>query len=106
QTLYFKFTAAPESVAIFTQLGLEPHGRIAIGIAELVAALLLLIPRAVPFGALLASGLMAGALMSHFTQLGFDGDMQLLAILAAVVLACSLVLLILHRKEYKRLLRR
>jgi len=106
QTLYFKFTAAPESVAIFTQLGLEPHGRIGIGIAELVAAILLIIPMTVPFGALLASGLMAGALMSHFTQLGFEGDMMGLAIMASVVLACSLILLILHREEYRKLLRR
>ena len=28
QTLFFKFTAAPESVYIFTKVGLEPWGRI------------------------------------------------------------------------------
>ena len=33
QTLYFKFSAAPESVFIFEQLGLEPWGRIGLGVA-------------------------------------------------------------------------
>lgn len=99
QTLYFKFTGAPESVAIFTQLGLEPHGRIGIGIAELVAAILLLLPRTVPLGALMGTGLMAGALMSHLTKLGFAGEMLSLSLLAVLVLACCLVLLFLHRRE-------
>ena len=34
QTLYFKFTAAEESVYIFTKVGLEPWGRYATGIAS------------------------------------------------------------------------
>ena len=45
QTLYFKFTAAAESVYIFSKLGMEPYGRIATGIFELVAAVLILMPR-------------------------------------------------------------
>jgi hypothetical protein len=45
QTLYFKFTAQPESVYIFTQLGLEPHGRIGSGIFELITGILLLLPK-------------------------------------------------------------
>ena len=42
QTLYFKFTGAPESVYIFTTLGIEPIGRIGSGIAELISAILLI----------------------------------------------------------------
>lgn len=99
QTLFFKFTAAPESVAIFTQLGLEPHGRIGIGIAELIAAVLLLLPQTVTLGALLGTGLMAGALLSHLTELGFAGEMLSLGLLAGLVLLCCLGLLFLHRKE-------
>ena len=45
QTLYFKFTAHPESVKLFTEIGMEPWGRIGTGIIELIAAILLLIPR-------------------------------------------------------------
>ena len=35
QTLYFKFTAHPDSVHIFSELGIEPYGRIGVGIFEL-----------------------------------------------------------------------
>ena len=45
QTLFFKFTAAPESVYIFSTLGLEPWGRIGSGVVELLAAVLLVVPR-------------------------------------------------------------
>ena len=47
QTLRFKFTAHPDSVYIFEILGLEPFGRIGIGILQLIAGILLLIPRTV-----------------------------------------------------------
>ena len=53
QTLYFKFSAHPDSVHIFSTLGLEPYGRIGIGILELIAAILLFIPKTVWMGALL-----------------------------------------------------
>src|SRR6516225_12281570 len=70
QTLFFKFTAAPESVYIFTKVGLEPWGRIASGVAELIAAILILIPATTWLGAGLALAVMAGAIFSHLTLLG------------------------------------
>src|SRR3954467_5317596 len=70
QTLFFKFTAAPESVYIFTKVGLEPWGRIGSGGAELIAAILILIPRTTWLGAGLALAVMAGAIFSHLTVLG------------------------------------
>jgi hypothetical protein len=99
QTLYFKFTAAPESVYIFSKLGLEPWGRIGSGLAELIAAVLLLIPATVPYGALLALGVISGALVSHLTKLGIEvqGDGGLLFGLAVVVFVGSAILLWLHR---------
>ena len=72
QTLFFKFTAAPESVYIFTKVGAEPWGRIGSGIVELVAAVLLVWPRAPWAGAVLALGVMAGAIVSHLTILGLE----------------------------------
>ena len=60
QTLYFKFTGADESIYIFSQLGMEPWGRIGTGVLELIASLLILYPRSTHFGALLAAGLAAG----------------------------------------------
>jgi hypothetical protein len=100
QTLFFKFTAAPESVYIFTKLGLEPWGRIGSGAAELVAVVLLLVPATVVYGALLAFGVIAGALASHLGPLGIEvlGDGGLLFGLACAVFAGSLVLLALHRR--------
>src|SRR5215468_6240411 len=70
QTLFFKFTGAEESVYIFSTLGLEPWGRYASGVAELIAAILLLVPGYAPFGALLALGVISGAIVSHLTKLG------------------------------------
>ena len=72
QTLRYKFLAHPDSVYIFTTLGLEPYGRIGIGVMELIASVLLFPKRTVWLGALLSVGLMAGALFSHLTQLGIE----------------------------------
>jgi uncharacterized membrane protein YphA (DoxX/SURF4 family) len=99
QTLYFKFTGAAESVEIFTRLGLEPHGRILIGILELIVAILLLIPRSVAYGALLGAGVMSGAILSHITELGWEGQMLSLGLLAVAVWALCLITLFLHRRQ-------
>jgi putative oxidoreductase len=101
QTLLFKFTAAPESVYIFTKVGAEPWGRIGSGIVELIAAILLLTPRFVWAGAFLALGVMAGAIMSHLTVLGIEvqGDRGLLFFLAIAVFVTSSIALFLHRTQ-------
>jgi hypothetical protein len=101
QTLFFKFTGAEESVYIFSTLGAEPWGRIGSGVAELAAAALLLYPSSAAAGALLAIGLMAGAILSHLLFLGIAvrGDGGLLFALAVVVLAASAVVLYLRRAQ-------
>lgn len=101
QTLFFKFAAAPESVYIFTQIGLEPVGRIGSGIAELIFAVLLLIPRTVWMGALGSMGVISGAILAHLTGLGIEvqGDGGLLFALAVVVFVGSGVILWLHRGD-------
>lgn len=101
QTLFFKFAGAEESVYIFTTLGLEPWGRIGSGVAELIACILLLIPRTVPLGALLSLGVISGAIMSHVTKLGIvvKGDDGLLFGLALVVFACSAAILCIRRGQ-------
>jgi uncharacterized membrane protein YphA (DoxX/SURF4 family) len=70
QTLYFKFTAHPQSVKLFTQIGMEPYGRIGTGILELIAAILLLIPRYTGYGAILGLVMMTGALYFHPDKIG------------------------------------
>lgn len=101
QTLYFKFTAAPESVYIFTKVGLEPWGRIGSGIAELIAAILILVPRTTWLGAGLALAVMIGAIFSHLTVLGLVvmDDGGLLFGLALAVALCSVVLLFFQRQR-------
>ena len=101
QTLFFKFSGAEESKYIFATLGAEPWGRVATGLAELVAVVLLLAPRTVPLGALLALGLMAGAIGSHLTKLGLvvKDDGGLLFGLAVTVFVCSAVILVIRRRQ-------
>jgi hypothetical protein len=101
QTLFFKFTAAEESVYIFTTLGMEPWGRIGSGVAELIAAVLLLVPATAPAGAVLAMGVMAGAIASHLTVLGIEvkGDGGLLFGLAITVFISSGIVLLIRRGE-------
>ena len=101
QTLFFKFTGAPESVYIFTEIGVEPWGRIGLGVVELIAAILILLPRTAGMGAIISIGLMAGAIFFHLTKLGIEvqGDGGTLFSLAVITMVCSLIALWLHRKE-------
>jgi len=100
QTLYFKFTAQPESVKLFTILGMEPWGRIGTGIMELIAASLILNPKTTVYGAGLGVGLMAGAIFFHLTRLGIDfgGDYTLFTY-AVISFACCFILLLLFRRQ-------
>ena len=104
QTLFFKFTGAEESKYIFsTVLGpeLEAFGRVGSGIVELIAVVLLLVPRTAWLGALLSLGTISGAIFSHLTLLGIEvkGDGGLLFGLAVAVFVLSAFVLLLHRKE-------
>ena len=100
QTLFFKFTGAPESVYIFTKVGsgiglhfLEPWGRIGSGVMELVAAIFLLWPAFSWLGSLLAMAAVSGAIVFHLTVLGIEiqGDHGLLFALAWIVLIASVI---------------
>jgi len=106
QTLRFKFSGAEESVYIFTKVGMEPWGRIGTGIAELIAAIMLLIPRTVLLGAFMGLALMAGAIFFHLTKLGinFGGDVFLF-LYAVITFVCCLILIIMHRKNIPHLLK-
>ncbi|HLL94655.1 MAG TPA: hypothetical protein VK404_06750 [Spirosoma sp.] len=102
QTLYFKFGAQAESVYIFTKLGVEPWGRIGSGVVELIAAILILIPRTSWIGAGIGLGVMAGAILSHLTVLGIDilGDGGYLFFLGVVVAVSCVVILFLTRQQW------
>ena len=101
QTLYYKFWCHKDSIYIFTTLGLEPYGRIGIGVMELIASILILLKRTSWAGALLTVGLMAGAIFSHLTQLGIEvkGDGGQLFYMAVGTWVLSLVVLWSERKQ-------
>ncbi len=101
QTLYFKFTAAPESVYIFTQLHVEPFGRLFAGASEVVASILLLVPATQMLGALMAIGIMMGAVLSHLFVLGIvvQDDGGLLFSLALIVLVSSSLIALLQKDK-------
>jgi uncharacterized membrane protein YphA (DoxX/SURF4 family) len=94
QTLFFKFSGAEESVYIFSTLGMEPWGRIGTGIIELIASILLLIPRTTAIGSVLGLGVMSGALFFHLTRLGIvvkDDHGQLFAYALLVFFSCAIL---------------
>lgn len=101
QTLRFKFTAHPDSVYIFTKAGLEPFGRIIIGIAELTAGILLLIRKTAWSGALLSLGILGSAIIMHVTTLGIEihDDGGVLFGTAIVTFVLSGIILMIHRKD-------
>jgi len=106
QTLYFKFTGASESVYIFTTVGMEPWGRIGVGVLELVASVLLLINVMAWLGAGLALGLMLGAIGMHLTILGIEveGDGGYLFTLCLIVSVCSAFVLFKNKEKVIALL--
>ena len=101
QTLYFKFTAHPDSVYIFSQVGLEPIGRIGIGILELICAILILFPKTMWAGALLTVGIISGAILMHLTQIGIEvhNDGGKLFYLAIIVFLLASIILFDQRKN-------
>lgn len=99
QTLYFKFTGSPESMYIFEKCGMEPEGRWGVGICELIAAVLLIVPKTAWLGGILGLGLMLGAIGLHLTVLGIEvmDDGGYLFLLATLVFICSIYVIFVNR---------
>jgi uncharacterized membrane protein YphA (DoxX/SURF4 family) len=107
QMLYLNFTAQPESVQLFTRIGIEPYGRIGTGIFELIACLLILIPRYTGYGAILGLMMMTVALYIHLTRIGiyFNGD-PFLFIYAIVTFVCCALLIFINKTSLENQLKR
>ncbi|WP_298903947.1 DoxX family membrane protein [uncultured Psychroserpens sp.] len=101
QTLRFKFTGHEDSIYIFSKVGLEPVGRIGIGIVELIAGILLLFKKTAWAGATLTIGIIGGAIMMHLTQLGIEikGDGGVLFYTAVTTFVLALIILYIYRKD-------
>ena len=106
QTLFFKFTYAPETQVIFGDRGGRPAA-IAVGVFELVCVVLLLIPRTASVGAVLSLAVISGAIFTHLTSLGIqirdpgtnETDGGLLFALALIVATGSIVVLTFRWRE-------
>jgi hypothetical protein len=103
QTLFFKFTYAPETQVIFASRGGRPAATV-VGITELVCVILLLVPRTAAIGAVLSLLVIGGAILTHLTALGIqvvdpvtgEGDGGLLFGLALLVALGSAIVLCVH----------
>jgi hypothetical protein len=106
QTLYFKFSAHPDSVHIFTTIGMEPWGRIGVGVMELIASILLFIPITIWLGGIMSIGLMLGAIFFHVVFLGIEvnNDGGKLFWLAIAVIFCGIVVVWHEREKILKLL--
>lgn len=94
-----KLIGNAESIMLFENLGMEPGGRYLIALLELAAALLLLIPFSAPWGAVLAWGVMTGALIAHLSKLGMAGTMLPMTLAAAFNWCASAAILFLRRNQ-------
>lgn len=123
QSLFFKFTGSEETVIIFTTIGawmstigfLSPiadafakHGGVAVGSVELIASILVLIPRTRVWGALVGFCVMSGAIFFHlFTPLGVNRvidaqgntDGGVLFMMACGVWVSCVILMYLNRNQ-------
>ena len=101
QTLWFKFSGHPVSVALFSQLGVDPYGRVGVGILELIIAVMLLVPKTSLMGALATVILMIGAILTHLFMIGleFRNDGGSLFTMAVITFACSALFLFLNRRK-------
>jgi len=75
-----KFVGDTQTSGLFEQIDMEPGGRYVVGLVELIAAGLLLIPGFAAWGAILAWGVMTGALIAHATSLGLGDPVPILGL--------------------------
>lgn len=99
QSLFFKFTDAPETVGLFEQLGMGIVGYKLIGFLELVACVLLLIRNSIIWGAILSWGLMSGAIVAHVTEIGFSENDGFLGGAAILVWFLSMLVIYLRKEQ-------
>ena len=99
-TKFFMYT--PDgSMALAEAMGVGRGIIVLIGLVELLAASLILIPGRHLLGGLLAAGTMGGALLTHTTKLGWSGnaaaEMWPLALIAFVAASSVVAFRYLHR---------
>lgn len=112
----YKLTADPGSVELFTILtngfglnGYEKPVRLGVAAAEIAASILIVLPWTRVYGAILAFGIISGALFFHLVYpLGIDplGDGGALFTHAVQVWLCAAFVLVAWRRELEDVARR
>lgn len=98
-TLYFKFSDASQTVDLFSEVGMGAFGYKLIGVLELLACVLLLIPQSILWGAILSWGVMSGAILAHLTKVGFEGSDGTLGMMAIAAWLLSSLVIYLRRNQ-------
>ena len=104
---YMKLTGAQAAVYIFQRIGMEPAGRYGVAMLEIIAIILLLIPKMAWRGAILGALMMFGAICMHLSISEIVikpsgsgvGDSGLMFVSAIVVLCCCISILVFHKTE-------
>ena len=126
QSLFFKFAGSQETVIIFDTIGewmtgigflawlgepFKNYGGIVVGVAELIATVLLFIPKTRIWGAIMALATISGAIFFHlFTPLGVvraiddmgNTDGGVLFIMACGVWIASAITIYLNKNQLNR----
>lgn len=107
QSVYFKFIGAPGSIFIFTEIGIEPYGRILIGVLELIVALLLIFRKTSLLGSVLGLGFILGAIFTHLYVLGIEvqNDGGVLFGMAIIVLISSIINITVQSKKLGQIIK-
>lgn len=84
-----KLFGAEMMVQLFGAVGVGQWFRYVTGLLEVVGAVLLVVPRLIPVGALLLSCVMAGAVVTHLFVIGGSPLMPLFLLLALLFIARS-----------------
>lgn len=103
QSLFLKFSAATISISVFSQLGIEPSGRLITGVAELLLVILILVPRTHILGAFLGFCLTTGALLVHLLVIGIivKGDGGLMFSLKLITFVTCFLIMYLKKDKIK-----
>jgi len=95
-----KFTTSAEELPLDDNLPMGMTSVYIIGAFEILAIILLLVPKTAVYGAILASLIMLGAIVSHFTVVGMEGDvLKQMFVMAIVAFLAAGATVFLRRKD-------
>jgi len=97
-----KFTSTAEELPLDDNLPMGMTSVYIIGALEVIAIILLLVPKTTIYGAILASLIMLGAIISHFTIVGMEGDLGSMFVMALIAFAAAVATVVLRRGQLSR----